>query len=61
MPMAAIGRFCQWLGLTLPAAAILLELNRSISLGQMLLMLVASVSCFWIGRIVEGYARNEEP
>jgi len=60
MSMAAIGRFCQWLGLMLPAAAILLELNRSISLGQMLLMLVASVSCFWIGRIVEGYARNEE-
>lgn len=54
--MAAVGRFGQFLGLAIPALAVLLELNRAISLGQMLMMLVAAVCCFWIGRIVEGYA-----
>jgi hypothetical protein len=56
--MAAIGRLAQILGLVLPAAAIVLELNRAISLGQMLVMLLAAFSCFWIGRILEGYARR---
>ena len=55
--MAALGRFGQLVGLTVPAVAVILELNRAITLGQMLTMLVASVSCFWIGRILEGYAR----
>lgn len=54
--MAAAGRFGQFLGLAIPALAVLLELNHAISLGQMLMMLVAAVCCFWIGRIVEGYA-----
>jgi hypothetical protein len=54
--VAAVGRFGQVLGLALPALAVLLELNHAISLGQMLMLLVAAVCCFWIGRIVEGYA-----
>ena len=54
--MRAIGRAGQLAGLALPALAILLELNHRISLGQMLVMLVAAVCCFWIGRILEGYA-----
>jgi hypothetical protein len=41
-------------GLTIPALAVLLELQHAISLGQMLVMLVAAVCCFWIGRILEG-------
>jgi len=56
--MAALGRLGQFLGLAIPAVAVLLELNHAISLGQMLVMLVAAVCCFWIGRIVEGYCRN---
>ena len=52
----AIGRFGQLVGLTLPALAVLLELNGSITSGPMLGMLVFSVCCFAIGRIVEGYA-----
>lgn len=51
-----VGRLGQLLGLGIPALAIVLELNHVISLGQMLMMLVAAVSCFWIGRILEGYA-----
>jgi hypothetical protein len=54
--MRVIGKAGQWLGLTVPAVAVLLELNHQISLGQMLMMLVAAVCCFWIGRILEGYA-----
>jgi hypothetical protein len=56
--MAALGRLGQFLGLAIPAVAVLLELNHAISLGQMLVMLVAAVCCFWIGRILEGYSRN---
>jgi hypothetical protein len=56
--MAALGRLGQFLGLAIPAVAVLLELNHAISLGQMLVMLVAAVCSFWIGRIVEGYSRN---
>jgi hypothetical protein len=55
--MHAIGRFGQLIGLGLPAVAVLLELNRTISLGQMLMLLVFSVCAFWIGRILEGYGK----
>ena len=54
--MRALGRVGQFLGLALPGVAILLELNHAITLGQMLMLLVAAVCCFWIGRILEGYA-----
>ena len=54
--MRLAGRFGQFLGLAIPAVAVLLELNRQISLGQMLTMLVAAVCCFAIGRILEGLA-----
>lgn len=54
--LRAIGKAGQWLGLAVPALAVVLELNHRISLGQMLMMLVAAVCCFWIGRILEGYA-----
>lgn len=54
--MRAVGRFGQLLGLVVPALAVVLELNRSITLGQMLVMLVTAVCCFAIGRIIEGYA-----
>ncbi|HZZ29651.1 MAG TPA: hypothetical protein VFE46_16760 [Pirellulales bacterium] len=53
--MASIGRLLQIVGLVLPPASIVLQLQGTISLGQMLLMLVSSVSAFWIGRILEGY------
>ena len=55
--MGALGRLGQLIGLGLPAMAVLLELNRAISLGQMLMLLVFSICAFWIGRILEGYAR----
>lgn len=54
--MKALARFLQLAGLSVPFLAILLELSHVISLGQMLIMLVAAVCCFWIGRILEGFA-----
>jgi hypothetical protein len=56
--MGALGRLGQLVGLGLPAVAVLLELNRTISLGQMLMLLVFSVCVFWIGRILEGYGKQ---
>jgi len=52
----SLGRAGQFLGLVVPALAIVLELQRAISLGQMLMLLLASVCCFWIGRILEGFS-----
>lgn len=56
--MHRLGGGLQLVGLFLPPAAIVLELVQAVSLGQMLLILVAGVTLFWIGRIVEGYARR---
>ena len=56
--MRLIGQISQRLGLILPAVAIILELNHTISLGQMLMILVVSVCLFGIGRILEGYGQT---
>ena len=53
--MKSFGKFLQILGLAIPPLTILAQLSEAISLGQMLMFLVAAVSCFWIGRITEGY------
>ncbi len=56
--MASLGRLLQIVGLVVPPLSIILQLQGAITLGQMLIMLVAAVSAFWIGRIVEGYAKQ---
>ena len=53
--MKGIGKLLQIVGLAIPPLAIIAQLSESISQGQMLMFLVAAVSCFWIGRITEGY------
>ncbi|MFN9369089.1 MAG: hypothetical protein ACK6CT_10055 [Planctomycetia bacterium] len=55
--MRMIGRVAQVIGLTLPALAVVLELNGAITARPMLVMLLFSVACFWLGRIVEGYSQ----
>jgi ABC-type sulfate transport system permease component len=55
--LRAIGRFGQLLGLGIPVFAMILQLNGRILPSQMLVMLVAAVCCFGIGRILEGFAR----
>lgn len=54
--MRVLGRVLQHAALALPPLSILLQLTSTISLGQMLVMLVASVSAFYLGRLLEGYA-----
>ncbi len=62
--MRPFGRLLQHLGLILPPLGIVLQLLRDgngrplLSVGQMLVMLVAGVCAFWIGRIIEGYASD---
>ncbi len=56
--MASLGRLLQIVGLVAPPLSIILQLQGAITLGQMLIMLVAAVSAFWIGRIIEGYAKR---
>ncbi len=56
--MRAVGRFGQMMGLTIPALAVVMELSGRITSGPMLGMLVFSVCCFGIGRILEGYASS---
>ncbi len=53
-----IGRFGQLLGLGIPVFAMILQLNGRILPSQMLVMLVAAVCLFGIGRILEGFART---
>ncbi|MEX0977558.1 MAG: hypothetical protein WDZ48_01825 [Pirellulales bacterium] len=55
--MRSFGRLLQIVGLAVPPLSIVMELSSAISQGQMLAMLVASVCCWGIGRIIEGYAR----
>lgn len=55
--MQQLGRMLQILGLTAPPLSIVMQLSDAITLGQMLTILVASACTFWIGRLVEGYAR----
>ena len=54
--MRTVGRLGQMLGLTVPALAVVMELSGRITSGPMLGMLVFSICCFAIGRILEGYA-----
>lgn len=54
--MRVIGRLGQLVGLGMPVLAVMLELGGQITSGPMLVMLVFSVCCFAIGRILERYA-----
>ncbi|HEY2760235.1 MAG TPA: hypothetical protein VGI75_05815 [Pirellulales bacterium] len=56
--MAQLGRALQIVGLVVPPLSIVLQLEDAITAGKMLVALVASVSAFWIGRIIEGYAKQ---
>ena len=56
--MRTLGRTLQHLGLILPLMAIFLQLGQVIKVGQMLVMLVAASSAFYLGRLLEGYSRQ---
>jgi hypothetical protein len=54
----SLGRLLQIVGLSLPILAILMQVMEQITVGQMLVMWAAAMCMFYIGRIVEGYARG---
>jgi F0F1-type ATP synthase membrane subunit a len=54
--MRAFGRLLQLVGLLVPPLSIMLQLRGTIKANTMLVMLVASVSLFYIGRLIEGYS-----
>jgi hypothetical protein len=53
--MRAFGRLLQLMALIVPPLSIILQLREVIKANTMLVMLVAAVSLFYIGRLVEGY------
>lgn len=53
----SFGRLMQSVGLTVPPVSIVLQLANSITAGQMLTMLVASVCVFTIGWILTVYSK----
>ena len=55
--MHAVGRLLQLAGLGLPVIAVMMQVADQITVGKMLVMAVAAFSMFYIGRILEGYAR----
>jgi hypothetical protein len=57
--MRAFGRILQHLGLFVAPVAVLLQLAEVINVRQMLAFGVAALCLFWIGRLVEGYARKD--
>ena len=54
--MRSVGRLMQFAGLSLLPVAMFLELGNAFSLGKMLIMAIFGLSCFWLGRIIEGYS-----
>ena len=56
--MAVFGRQLQFFGLVMLPLAIALQLAEKLTVGQMLVMATMGFAAFWIGRIVEGYARR---
>lgn len=62
--MKSFGKLLQYAGLIVLPLAMFLQWmpgqtrdGTLISVGQMLMMLVAGACLFWIGRIVEGYSK----
>ena len=54
----SLGRLLQIGGLSLPILAIVMQVMEQVTVGQMLAMWVAAMCMFYIGRIMEGYARR---
>jgi hypothetical protein len=59
--MQQFARGLQLVALLLLPLGMILQIANSISVGQMLMLLVAGFSLFYIGRIVEGYVRSRRP
>lgn len=56
--MQQFARGLQIVALILLPLSMVLQVAEVITVGRMLMMMVAGFSLFWIGRIVEGYLRT---
>jgi hypothetical protein len=54
--MFALGRMLQIVGLTIPPFAVIAQLSETITLGQMLGFLVASMVLFGMGYLLQQYS-----
>jgi hypothetical protein len=54
--MHSVARLLQMVGLTIPPLAIIAQLMESITLGQMLGFLIASIAVFMIGYLMQRYS-----
>jgi hypothetical protein len=61
--MKSVGRFLQLMALIALPLSMILELSgmmgRSFGLSEMLIMLGFGIAAFWLGRLLEGYAPNQ--
>ncbi|REJ68591.1 MAG: hypothetical protein DWQ31_07470 [Planctomycetota bacterium] len=61
--MRALGRSLQIAGLLLLPLSMIMQLTnvlgRTIHLSEMVIMLVAGVTAFYLGRLLEGYASSD--
>ncbi len=53
--MYAFSRFLQLLGMAIAPLAMVAQLNRDISVGQMLTFLLVAVGIFWVGTVLQRY------
>lgn len=53
-----MARLLQIIALVAPLVAIALQIMDRLSVGKMLVLAVAAFALFYIGRILEGYARG---
>ncbi len=62
--MKGLGKLLQLAGLTILPLSMLMQLTdllgRRIGLDQMVIMLIAGVTAFYLGRLVEGYAGGDD-
>ena len=60
--MSSLGRFLQFVGLTVLPLSMLMQvtdmLGRPLHVSQMVFMLIFGLAAFYMGRLVEGYARK---
>lgn len=56
--MRQLVRFLQITALVLLPLSMVLQISGTITVGQMLIAMVAGFCLFWIGRILEGYLRT---
>ena len=56
--MQQFARGLQIVALILLPLSMILQIAEAISVGRMLIVMVAGFSLFWLGRIVEGYLRG---